>query len=132
MLGDPELPLEFRPRDLHPLVLTPGEEDSNRVIFLPFALCGARPLGVLKVSRHPERNTLTENEQAALTTIRTSLDEKMGRTVPQPLGILRWGNLTVGVESCAAGRLLSTSTGRWGASLHQKIDDLRLATAWLA
>jgi hypothetical protein len=131
MLSHPGLPSDLRSSDVRPLVLTPGEQDLNRVILLPFAPGGDRPLGVLKFSRLPDRNAFTENEQTVLTTIRTSLNEAMRRTIPQPLGTLRWGELSVGVESCAAGRLLSTSTGRWITSLRQKLNDLHLAAAWL-
>jgi hypothetical protein len=112
-------------------VLTPGEDDLNRVVMLPFASDGNRPVGVLKLSRLPDRNIVTEDEQAALTTIRMNLNAAMRRTVPEPLGTVRWGRLSVGIESCAPGRLLSTSTGRWGAPLRHKIDDLRRAVGWL-
>jgi hypothetical protein len=131
LLGHPALPPEFRRSDLRPLVLTPGKDDLNRVVMLPFAPDGNQPVGVLKFSRLPDRNILTEEEQIALTTIRTNLDDSMRRTIPQPLGTLRWGQLSVGIESCAPGRLLSTSTGRWGTPLRQKIADLHRAVAWL-
>jgi hypothetical protein len=112
-------------------VLTPGEDDLNRVVMLPFGSDRNGPVGVLKLSRLPDRNIVTEDEQTALTTIRMNLDAAMRPTIPEPLGTVRWGRLTVGIESCAPGRLLSTSTGRWGAPLRQKIDDLRRAVAWL-
>jgi hypothetical protein len=131
VLGHPALPPEFRRSDLRPLVLTPGKDDFNRVVMLPFAPDGNQPVGVLKLSRLPDRNILTEEEQIALTAIRTNLDAAMRRTIPQPLGTLRWGQLSVGIESCAPGRLLSTSTGRWGTPLRQKIADLHRAVAWL-
>jgi hypothetical protein len=132
VLGHPALPPEFRRSDLHPLVLTPGQSDSNRVVVLPFAPDSDQPVGVLKLSRLSDRNELTENEQLMLMTIRTRLDQAMRQTIPQPLGIFQWNHLSVGVERCASGCLLAASLGRWGAPLRRKIDDLHLATAWLA
>lgn len=132
VLGHPVLPTELRRPDLRPVVLTGGEDDFNRVVVLPFAPGGTRPLAVVKLPRLPDRNIHTEREQAVLAEVRSCLDESMRRGIPRPLGTVRWGQLTAGVESYAPGRLLSSSSGRWRAPMGRKIDDLRLVTTWLA
>jgi hypothetical protein len=98
---------------------------------LPFGRGANIPLGVLKVARQRERNALTEEEQITLAKIRNTLDPQMRRTIPEPMGTVRLGELSAGLESCAAGRLLSTSTSSWRAPLKRKIDDLQLAVEWL-
>jgi Phosphotransferase enzyme family len=131
ILGHPGLPRDFQYSNLRPLLLTPGEDDLNRVVMLPFPSDSDRPIGVFKFSRTPDRNILTEEEQISLTAIRTKLSEAMRRTIPEPLGTVQWGGLSVSIESCARGRLLATSTSRWGRSLHQKLDDLHRAVTWI-
>lgn len=131
ILDHPALPAELRRPDLRPIALTQGD-DFNRVVLLPFAPGGARPLAVLKLGRLPECNHAIAHEQAALATLRPRLDAALRGTIPQPLGTFEWGQLAVGVESCAPGRQLSASTGRWGTPLRRKIENLRLAAAWLA
>jgi hypothetical protein len=131
MLGDPLFPSELRQPNVRPLLLTAGHDEWNRVIVLPFSDRSPRPLSVLKFSRLPERNAHTENEQRVLAKIRASLDARMARTIPEPLGLLCWRSLAVSIESCVPGRLFSAATGRWGMPLRQKIDYLHLAADWL-
>jgi len=131
LLGHPVLPPELRHSPLRPLVLTPGGDELNRVILLPFLPGASRPALVLKLSRLPERNLHTENEQRVLVAVRALLDEAMRRTVPRPIGVFEWNGLAVSAESAVPGRLLLSSTGRWGAPLRWKIDDLQTAVSWL-
>lgn len=131
ILGHPELPARLRDRPLRPLVLTAGDDDVNRVIILPFAPGASHPLAALKFSRLPSRNFHTENEQVVLAQVRRDLGGAMRGTIPEPLAILRWNGISVGVESEVPGRLLITSTGRWGPSLRRKIEDLHHAVDWL-
>lgn len=131
VLGHPALPERLRRRPLQLLVLTAGDDDVNRVIILPFAPGVSQPLAVLKCSRLPSRNPHTENEQDVLAQLRRDLDGTMRGTVPEPLGILQWHGISVGVESSVPGRLLITSTGRWGRPLWRKTDDLHAAVDWL-
>ena len=131
VLGHPALPEELQKPGLRSVVLTSGYDDGSRVVMLPFAPGDRHPLAVLKVSRLANFNTNTEREQETLVAIRERLDATMRRTIPCPLGILGYGALTVGIESCAAGHSLVVSSGRWRNSIQQKIDDLRLTANWL-
>ncbi len=115
---------------VYPLVITAGH-DGNRVAVLPFARAGRHPLAVLKVARHPALNHRVTDEQAALGTLAEMLDDQVRRTIPQPLGSFAWGNLNVGVESCAPGRPLSSASPARGVSPRQRHHDLRQAVAWL-
>jgi aminoglycoside phosphotransferase (APT) family kinase protein len=105
---------------------------GDRVVILPFAGDGARPAAVLKVPRLPGFNGRTENEHETLRTLRSRLDPLLRDSVPRPLGTLRHGEITVGIESYAPGELLFRSMERWGTSRQQRLDDLTLAGAWLA
>jgi hypothetical protein len=131
VLGHPKIPMELRQPGLRPVVLTSGQDDASRVVMLPFVPSGTSPTAVLKISRLAAFNANTEREQITLSELRTHLDASMRRTIPQPLGTFRYGDLIVGVESCAPGHSLWTSSGRWRASVRQQIDDLHLASRWL-
>lgn len=129
VLAHPALPGELRERDLRPLLLTSG---GDRVVMLPFAADGARPAAVLKVPRLPGFNGRTENEQATLGRLWSRLDPATRSSVPRTLGTLRYGEVTVGIESYAPGQLLSRSSERWGASREERLNDLGAAAEWLA
>jgi len=131
VLGHPALPEELHQPDLRPLVLTRGMDDGSRVVILPFAPGSIQPIAVLKVSRLTEFAINTEREQETLTEVRSYLDAAMCRTIPHPLGIFHYGELTVGLESYAAGHSLLVSSGHWRAARALQIDDLRLAASWL-
>jgi hypothetical protein len=131
LLQHPLLPAELRQPGLLPLILTPGEDDLNRVAIFAGAADRAQPAVVLKFWRSPDQNAKTENEQATLAAIRAPLDKVMRQTIPEPRGVLRWGQLVIGIESCAPGRSLSASMDMWGTPLRQKMDDLCLITRWL-
>jgi hypothetical protein len=132
VLGRPSHLIELQRPGLLPFVLTSGYDEGSRVVMLPFARDSMQPIVVLKISRLSEFNTNTEREQETLATIRARLDATMRQTIPRPLGVLRYGKLTVGIESYAPGHSLVVSSGRWGIPLHRKIDDLRLAADWLS
>lgn len=112
-------------------MLTPGEDDLNRVVIFAGAANRTRPAVALKLWRSSDQNAVTENEQAILAAIRAPLDKVMRQTIPEPLGVLRWGQLVIGIESCAPGRSLSASMDIWGTPLRQKMDDLCLVAGWL-
>ncbi len=132
LLQHPSLPQEVRQPGLLPLMLTPGEDDLSRVVLYVRAADRNRPSVVLKFGRSSDQNAVIENEQAILAAIRAPLDKVMRQTIPEPLGVLRWGQLVIGAESCAPGRSLSTSLYIWGMPLRQKLDDLQLVASWLA
>ena len=131
VLGHPAFPTELREPNLRLLMLAGGGDDRSRVIMLLFTSSGTQPTVVVKVPRLSDFNSHTEREQAVLAEVRSCLGESMRRTLPRPLGIVRCGDLAVGIESYAPGRSLSTSIGRWCAPMDQKISDLRLVASWL-
>lgn len=128
VLADSALPAALRHARLHPLVLT---DRGNRIVMLPFADDSEQPAAVLKVPKLPGFNGKTENEQAILREMRSQLDFRLRRALPEPLGILHNGDISVGLESYMPGRSLLSSSGRWGAPAGERIGDLQLAAAWL-
>jgi SAM-dependent methyltransferase len=128
VLEHPALPPELQGLGLRPLLLTYG---GDRVVMLPFAAGSIQPAAVLKVPKLPGFNGRTENEQATLRHLWSRLDPTMRRSIPRSLGTLRCGEVTVGIESYAPGQLLFRSSERWGASRQERLNDLRLAAAWL-
>jgi GT2 family glycosyltransferase len=132
VLGHASSPIGQRRSNVRPIILTSGQDDGSRVVFLPFTTDSRQPECVIKVARLPEFNTNVEHEQRILAEIRTRLDTSMSRSIPQPFGLFHLGELAVGTESCAPGRSLFISSGRWRVSNHERVDDLRLATRWLA
>lgn len=128
VLGHPGLPPELKIPGQRLVMLTSGR---SQAIILPFAPGSRQPTAVVKVSRHARFNRHTQQEQAVLTEIRARLKGAMRRTIPQPLGLLRFGELSLGVESCAPGSPLLVTSGRWGTSFQQQIEDLHLAANWL-
>jgi len=118
--------------ELHPVMLTRGSDDFTRVILLPFAPGGGAPEEVLKVGRFPERNTGTEAEQRVLARVRDSLPAEWHDSVPEPRGLASWGALAIGRESCAPGRLLSTTpVGRGPSARIRLLQELEAVTEWL-
>ena len=132
VLGHPELPDTFRPPCVRVLMLTNGQDDGSRVVIMPFAADAKEPIVALKVSRAAAFNGNTEREHAALSHVRHRLDEEFRRSVPEPLGLVQHAGLAVAVESCAPGRVMTASTGHFGSSFSSAVEDLRLATSWLA
>jgi thiamine kinase-like enzyme len=130
VLAIPELKSELRDPRLRSIVFTPR---LQRVVVLPFAPGGTVPLAVIKVARFSRLNVRTDHEQAVLADIRRPLDDRLRRTVPEPLGVHRAGELAVGVESYVRGRLLGRSRElwvKWRARRHFR--DLRAVARWLA
>jgi aminoglycoside phosphotransferase (APT) family kinase protein len=123
------LPRELGAAKLHPVLVTAG---GDRVVVLPFTRCGSAPIAVLKVPKLPTFNGRTENEQVTLSELPTVLDQMLRRTLPNPRGIVRWGETSVGIESYVAGHSLLRSCGRWGTPMRQKIRELHSATTWLS
>ena len=120
------------PEEIRPVMLTRGSDDFTRVILLPFAKDARAPDGVLKVGRFPERNSGTEAEQQVLGRIRDSLSAPWRDSVPEPRGLARWGALSLGWESCAPGRLLSTTpVGPGRAARGRLLQELESVTEWL-
>jgi len=131
-LQDFNLLNEAERQEVHPLMLTSGQDDGSRVVILPFLDFGRAPECVIKVARLAEFNENIEREQEVLAEIQTRLEPTMRHTVPQALGIRRLGNLAASAESYAPGRSIFVSSGDWRASTRKKLDDLHLAVRWLS
>jgi hypothetical protein len=134
VLGLPVLPTDLSGMDLYPLVLTSTHQEtlSQRVVILPFTRESQEPVAVVKVSKLSALNAMLEKEQATMADLRRRLDPVLRRSIPEPLRVERWDSLAVATESYRAGESLQRSTSRWGRRLEAKLEDLRLATAWLA
>jgi PST family polysaccharide transporter len=119
--------------DVHLLMLssTHLETLSQRVVILPFTPDATQPLAVLKVSKLPSLNGTLDREQQTLARIRDLVGPALRETLPEPLGTERWRDVIIAAESYRPGQSLQRSSGRWGAPLARKLDDLRLAAEWL-
>lgn len=130
--GQPDLPIltsAFPDASLIPFVFTDG---GNRLVMLPFRTGGTHPEGILKVPKLPSFNQKNEAEQSCLTTIRARLTPAMRRTIPEPLGLIPFGDLLVSKESYLTGQSLLRTSGSWGVPRAHKIHDLMSAAEWLA
>jgi Phosphotransferase enzyme family len=114
---------------LHPILLALGDA-GRRVVLLPFAPDSPRPVSVLKLSRVASLNPATQKEQQVLSALRAQLSPALRTSIPEPRGIFDWHGLSVGIESCAPGQLLSRTTQGWGVPLGRRIEALRLVAAW--
>lgn len=131
VLGLPEIPADLQSPDLHPVVLTSGQDDGSRAVMLPFKPQSCQPEAIIKISSRTDFNENTEREQKVLAEIRSKLDSEICRTIPKPLGLYRYGSLAVGIESSAAGFPLSVSSGRWRETFQDQVNDFLLAANWL-
>lgn len=104
---------------------------GNRVVVLPFEPGAAEPDQVIKVPKLPVFNDRTENEQRRLLEIRTALPPDLREALPEPLGLLELGGVSVARERFVSGRSLQSSSAAWRAPLDRKLDDLGLAVRWL-
>jgi hypothetical protein len=131
MLGMPDLPARVRRPGLAPALFAPGEGLLSHLILFPFTQDGAEPEAVLKFPRSPERNKDIENGQTVLATVRRSLRGPVLRTLPEPLGVHRAGELAVSVESYLPGIPLVASTTFWASPMRSKLADLEDTATWL-
>jgi hypothetical protein len=113
------------------VVMLGGADPSRRVIIFAFSPGARQPSTVVKLWRLPDRNAKTEAEQATLIKIRSFLDPDLARTLPQPLGTARCGDLVAGVESYAPGRPLSFRTEDRGRTQRRRVEAIRLVLDWL-
>jgi hypothetical protein len=127
-LAHPGLPSRARRPEVRTLLLA---DQGNRAVMLPFAIGDEEPAAALKIPKLPEFNDRTENDQATLERIRERLDPPLRRSLPTPLGTYRSGDVSITAERYLSGRPLSSTSGRWGGSLGEKLDDLHLAAHWL-
>lgn len=134
ILGLPVLPAELERQPLHPLLLSGSHHEtlSQRVVILPFAADSTQPLAVVKVAKLSSLNVTLEAEQKTMAEVRARLDPSMRVTIPRPLRVERWEGVTVATESFSPGESLQRRACRWGRPIADKLEDLRLAAAWLA
>jgi hypothetical protein len=131
LLGAPGFPAELRPPGTRPFLLTSGIDDGSRVVVFPFGPASTSPKVVLKAARSADFNTNVEGEQRTLTELRSNLDASLRHTIPTPLGTYFYGDLAVGMETCARGRSLFASNIDCRVPAREKIDNLRQAANWL-
>ena len=112
-------------------LVTSGQDDGSRVVMLPFGRTGV-PRTAIKVSRLPVFNGHTTREHRRLLSLRSQLSVDLRPTLPRPYHTGSWRGLAVAVESFAVGPSMAASIGYRGATAAQQIDDLRVATEWLA
>jgi hypothetical protein len=131
ILASPALPPRLHRPGLHAVLLGLGTNEYRRQVLFAFEPGAKLPLAVLKMARIPAGNEFVEREHAALESVRRSLPESLGQSVPQPLGLAYADGLAVSVQSYLPGRPLAVSTGRWGASWRVKLADMRDTAVWL-
>jgi hypothetical protein len=128
VLEAPGMPREWRTSGA--IVIAPR---FRRVILFPFPQRARRPDAVVKVSRRPEDNERTAQEQRTLAGLSARLDDRLRRSVPSALGTHQWGALLVGVESCVPGRVLAHPRHPWTRmAVRTHLRHLRAVTEWLA
>jgi len=132
ILGHAALPIRLQKLSLRPFLLTSRYDEGSRVVVMPFTRESRQPLAAMKISRVASFNINTEREQETLAIVRQRLDGTMQDTIPNPFGVLRYGDLAVGLESYAEGNSLVVSSGRWRLPVRHKLDDLHLVADWLA
>ena len=106
-------------------------EHGRRTVVFPFTATGELPVAVLKFSPVRERSYRTREEQETLSKIRIRLDPAMRRTVPEPLGLVEWSGVSVGIESYVPGQSIERMASLPTVSFSKMAADLELVTAWL-
>jgi hypothetical protein len=128
VLASGALPSELDWAGWRPVMFTDAGE---RVVLAPFGPRDRRPGAVVKVPKLPSLNPKIEHEQQALGEIRDHAGLTLRDHLPAPLGVNRWHDLAIGVESSVQGKMLLASSGNWAAPVGRKVEDLHLASAWL-
>jgi hypothetical protein len=113
--------------DLHALVIS-----GQRTIMFLFGPESTEPLAVMKIPKFASQNQATENGHQALLDIVRQLDSAIASSVPQPLLLLRWREISVAVETLIPGASLARVFDRWRSPLSVKIAGLRDAAHWLS
>jgi len=106
-------------------------EHGRRTVLFPFAAGGEIPVAVLKYSPVRERSSRTREEQETLSKVRSRLDPAMRRTLPEPLGLVEWSGVSVGIESYLPGQSIERTASLPMVSFSKMAADLELVTAWL-
>ncbi|HEY0518405.1 MAG TPA: phosphotransferase [Ilumatobacteraceae bacterium] len=105
---------------------------GHRVAQFGFTGNDAAPLLVVKIAKQRRADVRTVGEHDIMRRVRASIGEVARTSVPEPKHVIQLNGVGgVAVEGPATGISLARSCARWGRSMDAKIDDLRLATAWL-
>ena len=105
---------------------------GDRVLLFPFGDRDRSPAGVVKVSKAESFIDRTENEQARMQALRSTLGPSVATAIPEPFGVTRVGQTVVACERFMAGMSLAARAMSDASGLDEKIADLQMAMAWLA
>jgi len=122
---------EFRAVNTRTVLLTSGQDESSRMIVLPFGESGGNPLAAVKIAADPRFGEMTRLEFVNLCALGRSLTRPLRDTVPEPLSLGESGGNVIAVQSYIRGQSLWVSTGRWHLTTRQAREDLKLAANWL-
>lgn len=123
---------ETQDKDLRSILLTSGQDESSRLVILPFVDSNPEPVAAVKISTHPRFNGMTRLEQDNLAALRRTLDGALHDSVPEPWSIDCCDGNVVAVQSYMRGRSLWVSCGRWQLTQARARLDLQMAANWLA
>ena len=105
---------------------------GDRVLLFPFDDGGRTPIALVKATKAESFIDRTENEQARMRALRSTLDASLAAAIPEPLGATRVGQTLVACERFMPGRSLAARAMNAAVALDEKIADLQMAVAWLA
>jgi Phosphotransferase enzyme family len=130
-LAQPDPPRPLETADLRPLLLIHGS-DLSRAVMMPFSRTSLEPLAVLKITRGPPEAGIAPREPEVLEKVRASVDAPTRVSIPKPLAVWHSHGSVTTAESFLPGKWLRARLTRRGLKLGEAIDDLDLATAWIA
>lgn len=107
-------------------------DGGDRVVALAFPPGERDPATAIKIPRSSNFRERTGNEQACMRDLRAHLPVDLARAIPEPRGVHDGVDWYIASERALPGRMLGVSSGSWGAPVRGRIDDLRIATEWLA
>ena len=92
----------------------------------------SEPLAVIKIPKLAIQNQATVNGHQALIDLKEQPDSWIAASVPNPLLLLHWRDISVGVESVVRGHSLARTFAAWRSPLNTKVEGLRQAVQWLS
>lgn len=121
---------QIRGRHARPALVTSGQDESSRVVILPF-VDAREPTIAVKLATRSDMSDLTLSEQKKLADLRGSLTAELRESIPAPQSLDHRGRNVVAVTSYARGQSLWVSSGRWRMTQTRAREDLVLAARWL-
>jgi len=107
-------------------------DGGDRVVALAFPPGKRDPATAIKIPRSSNFRERTRNEQVSMRELRAHLPVDLARAIPEPRGMHDDGDWYFASERALPGCMLGVSSGSWNAPPRGRIDDLRIATEWLA